>query len=67
MNGYIATPYTPKSRTGQRIIEHAIQGTLTDRGHLGRLLWKLREIEGRHNVQHCLAWLDWIGGYPHRS
>lgn len=61
----IATPFTPKTYWGRRIVTAAIdRGPILDRTWLADAIRRLRGVEGRHAAQHCLAWLDWIGGYP---
>lgn len=63
--GTIATPYTPKTRHGHRIIAAAVQhGSKMDRYWLASAVRRLRDTEGRFAAQHCLAWLVWVGGYP---
>lgn len=61
----ITTPFTPKTHWGRRILTAAIKrGPTLDRSWLADAIRRLRDVEGRHAAQHCLAWLDWIGSYP---
>lgn len=65
MNGTIATPYTPETHWGKRIIKAAHRdGSLLDRTWLADAVRELRDAEGRYAAQHCLAWLIWLGCYP---